>query len=412
MGAKKTHSIFSASSSDRWLNHCAGSIRLSEKAPEEAESEAASEGTEAHACLEFMLKNKKHTTKWFRDEGGRPQLITDRWSKEMITHAVEAAQYIFNRVKEGAELLCETRSDLSYIHTGMYGTLDAAIVEDFGALWVFDYKYGMRIVEPTKNTQLIYYALGIAKQYRFNFSEVVFTIIQPRADHPEGTIRTWRCSVDFLKSYEKIFKEGVERCLAENAPLSAGDWCTFCKARSICPELSTHALKQAQIDFAPEIAKAPVISLPDPNAINPKKLSTILKGLDKIEEWAKGVRAHAFQVLNSGGMIPDFKLVQKRHTRKWAKLEEAEKAARTLFGEKAFDSFLFSPSQLEKVNLGKGNAKREKFIKQYSCSVSSGLSIAASDDPRPEHNMIAKDFANELLENYFPTNKTKPKKEK
>jgi hypothetical protein len=53
--SKRKHSKFAASSAKRWLN-CPGSVRLSEKAPPQFESIYAKEGTDAHECLEFLVR--------------------------------------------------------------------------------------------------------------------------------------------------------------------------------------------------------------------------------------------------------------------------------------------------------------------------------------------------------------------
>ena len=54
----KAHADFGASGSKRWLN-CSASVQLSRGMPN-YESKYAQEGTDAHACLEFILKNRKN----------------------------------------------------------------------------------------------------------------------------------------------------------------------------------------------------------------------------------------------------------------------------------------------------------------------------------------------------------------
>ena len=247
MEEKKLHAKFSASGSERWIN-CPGSIALSAKAPAQVDSVYAKEGTDAHTVLEFVMKNRKVPSN--KVVGA----LKRQWPMAMITHAIETAGNIYKLVPKDAELLCETRVDLEFVDEGMFGTVDAAIVELFGTLWVIDYKYGAgRLVDPKENTQMIYYALGIAHKFHFNFADVVLAIAQPRIVHRDGFFRTWRMEVTELMAYESFFKKKVAAAKSPNAPLKAGRWCFFCPAQSICPAVNASQFEEAQRDFDDEV---------------------------------------------------------------------------------------------------------------------------------------------------------------
>jgi len=170
--AEKLHAKYSASGSERWMN-CHGSITLSAKAPEQPESPYAIEGTHAHECLEFLLKNRKKLS-------AAERMARKQYPKEMVKHGMDATAWILARLEEAgpdAEFLCESRVDSSYFTTdGQFGTLDAAVVEEFGTLTVIDYKYGAgHVVDPSGvdglgNSQLVNYtrcssAIGSAKNH-------------------------------------------------------------------------------------------------------------------------------------------------------------------------------------------------------------------------------------------------------
>ncbi len=238
---KKLHSKFSASGSDRWLN-CPGSVALSEKAPPQKESVYALEGTDAHTCLEFIMKNKRPYT--------AASMLTKQYPTSMVDHALKCYEQIKSLVPQGAELLCETKVELDFVEPGMFGTVDAAIVELFGVLWVIDYKYGAgRMVSPEGNTQAIYYALGIAHKYNFNFAKIRLAIAQPRVIHKDGFFRTWDMEVPELMKWTGIFKKGVEACKEPNPPFNPGRWCYFCPAQDICPAIEAKDFEKAQADF-------------------------------------------------------------------------------------------------------------------------------------------------------------------
>lgn len=237
----KAHAKFSASGSERWLN-CPGSIALSEKAPPQKESSYAKEGTDAHTCLEIIMKNSKPYT--------AAEMLKKKHPDDMVRHALKTFDQIKGIVPKGAELLCETKVSLEFVEPGMFGTVDSAIVELFGTLWVIDFKYGAgKLVSPEKNTQMIYYGLGIAFKYNFNFAKIRLAIVQPRIAHKDGFFRSWDMEVEDLMKWTTKFKEGVDACKDPFAPLKPGRWCFFCPAQSICPAIENDKFSEAQKDF-------------------------------------------------------------------------------------------------------------------------------------------------------------------
>ena len=97
----------------------------------------------------------------------------DEYDPQMVEICAATALYILKRY-EGmltGVFHCETKVSLEFIEPGMFGTVDAAVAEIFGRLVVIDFKYGAGVaVEPKDNTQMIYYALGIAHEYDYNFT--------------------------------------------------------------------------------------------------------------------------------------------------------------------------------------------------------------------------------------------------
>ncbi len=387
----KEHSKYSASGSSRWLN-CPGSIRLSESAPPEAESDAAKEGTEAHKCLEFLLKNRVNLK-------AAVKVAAKTWDEDMIEHAKSAADWAIDQMNAspGAELLCETEINSSpFTCEGQFGTLDIGIARPFGRLTIADFKYGAGIVvdpagyDGKGNSQLCYYALGLSYLYDHNFSEVELVVIQPRAYHESGeTVRSFVMSMQELLEWGETFKVGVKVCESVSEHwvepanlnlLSAGEWCRFCPAAVICPELSEKAFKEAQIDFSKEMA---LEAVPEPRMIQIPSLGRILDACDRLDDWITKVRAHAIHVLESGEKIDGYKLVQKKSQRRWSDIEGAEKDAGIQFGKMAFtEPKLLSPAQLEKA--AKGHKGLDQWIKDRITNTSSGTTIAKSTDKRPE----------------------------
>lgn len=383
MSSEKKHSVFGASTAKRWMN-CPGSIALIEKAPPQTESEHAQAGTKAHELMEAWVKQSKVGP-----------ALSARWDKEYGSDTVSAVSVLVNYVREntpkGAELVVEERVEPGF-HPRAFGTVDVGIVELFGTLHVIDYKHGQGVVvdvveDGKPNEQAVYYALGLAREYDFNFSEVKITIVQPRAWHEKGPIRSHTMSVEELCEWSDRFALAAKKCEEKNAPLRAGSWCRFCPAEIICPEKAKASFADLKSDFsmlAPE-EKA----LPDPRDMRPEALSAALKAAELLDSWISSVRAYAFDYLKRGGELETHKLVPKKAQRKWVDAEKATKEAKRLFGEKAFtEPELLSPAQLEK--LGK---KYAEFVEERVAAVSSGLTLAPIEDKRQASSQLALDFA-------------------
>lgn len=218
----RAHSKFSASGAERWFN-CPGSVELSEGVPDKT-SKWAEEGTQAHEVLERMLRSSIEMK----------ALGSLTAPTEMIYHGGNAADFILH-LGRGKELLVENKIHLSFIHPEMFGTYDGAAIDYFDTLDVVDYKYGAgHAVSPVENLQMIFYAIGLAHKYQWNFKRVRLWIIQPRVKGYDGPL-VWELSIKQLKSYVPLFEEAVRR-VEENPKLYVeGSWCHWCKAKGKCP---------------------------------------------------------------------------------------------------------------------------------------------------------------------------------
>lgn len=375
----KLHTPFGASSSHRWLT-CEGSIALCEKAPPSRENEYSKKGTDTHACLEAILKNKDQR---FKTEA---RLLKD-YPQDMIERAAKAADEIITRWKKrpGSILLTEQQVDASpFTRKGEFGTLDAAIVEEFGTLEIIDYKDGFGVVEVERNTQLIYYALALAFKYDFNFTRVKHTVIQPNAAHEDGTERSWEISIDELMPWIENFKIGVKRALKPGAPLKSGDHCKYCPAITICPEVSERAFEACKVEFSPVLDSLEVPAL---RGLDNDTIGSILKHADAIEAWLSEVRALAFTKLDSGQKVPGYKLVPKRASRQWVNYEKTATEAKKVFGAIAFNNDLKTPAQLEKIA-----SDAKPWVEKRCAKVSSGFTLARAGDKREEKADLSLEF--------------------
>lgn len=226
----RKHSKFSASGAERWFN-CPGSVALSEGIPDR-DNKWSIEGTKAHEVLEKLM--------CLALAAGDKEILPIQKDKsiplEMHRHGINTANFILGLQNERprSKILVETRIELTFIHPEMFGTFDGGIIEHFGTLDVLDYKYGKHTVSPIENLQMIFYGIGLAAKYQWNFKRVRLWIIQPRALGYDGP-SFWELNVLELKSYVPQFKNAVGRVLNNPNKYVEGSWCHWCKAKGVCP---------------------------------------------------------------------------------------------------------------------------------------------------------------------------------
>jgi hypothetical protein len=245
----RAHSKYSASGAERWFE-CQGSVALSEGQPDR-ESVWSKEGTLAHEWLEKVLKALDPNmfgaiNVWIRRE-------SQSYPPEMVQHGLFAAQFIRNLQKKikGSEVLVETRIYLDFIHPEAFGTFDGAVIDHFGTLHVFDYKYGAGVaVSARENLQMIFYGLGLAHKHHWNFKRVRLWIIQPRIKGYDGPT-FWDISISELLSWVPIFEDHIRKVEKYPNRFKEGSWCHWCKAKSVCPLKKETKLNYLSEKFKP-----------------------------------------------------------------------------------------------------------------------------------------------------------------
>ena len=308
------HAVLSASGSHRWLN-CTPSARL-ELEFENTGSEAAREGTAAHALCEHKLKRALHM------RSRHPVSDYDSDEMEECTDAyVDFVMEQYETAKQVCEdpvILIEQRLDFScYVPDG-FGTGDCLIISD-DRLHIIDFKYGMGVlVEAEDNPQMKLYALGALAVYDalYDIREVSMTIFQPRREN----VSTWTIPVEDLKAWaENELKPRAKMAYDGEGEYLPGEWCTFCRAAVRCRARAEEKLKLAQTEFRM------------PPLLTDAEIEDILAVLPDLTKWANEITAYALDTaLNHGKEWNGFKVVQGRSVRKYrdeAAVAEAAKEA-------------------------------------------------------------------------------------
>jgi hypothetical protein len=369
---KPAHSEIGASSMERWAN-CPASVRLSRGIPN-VSSAYAQEGTLAHELAADWLQ-----------QGKLPPDDTDPETYDAISVYVNHVQDVWKSLQrhENTKLFIEHKFDLTEIYPGLYGTADAVIYDGANQiLYVMDLKFGKGIpVSPENNPQLMYYGLGALMSMKVPVSNVILQIIQPRySTDIKEAIKT--CEVDPISMVEfaadlKIYADATTK---EDAAISIGDHCQFCRAQPMCPAKLEEKRAAVNKAFAPE-------NLP---ALLPEEVGSLLDKVDSIESWCKSVREYAY-ALSQSTKIPGYKRVPKQARRKWNDPANALKSLEMMFADTTVreclsDPEIKSPAQVEKI-LGKAN---KDFLDSLCSAVSSGEVLVPDSDKRPEANSTTK----------------------
>lgn len=235
---KPTHSPIGASSMSRW-SACPASISLS-KGIESPPGTAAMEGTAAHELVGLALERALSENV--------PTLTILQKTIEAVN---KYAEYVESLIKGVNPYHIEHSFDMSAIYPNLYGTADAVVYDkESKTLHVIDYKHGEGlVVEVENNLQLQYYALGALTTLNYPCSYVTMSIVQPRAYHPAGHIRSWTVPALHFLEFEETLVKAAKRTEEKNPELKAGPHCMFCPAKPFCKERANANTLEAKKEF-------------------------------------------------------------------------------------------------------------------------------------------------------------------
>jgi hypothetical protein len=341
--ADREHATWSASASSRNFA-CPGALALTMHLPEDT-SEAADWGTCAHQIAERCLRDGGDADRFIgtTEKGKKFSFEVDDEMADCAQMYVEYVRSVYER-PYGASLWVEQRFSLAALNPPFDagGTGDAVIyLPDESRLEIVDLKGGRGVVVAAKgNPQLRTYALGaLLANKGLDVERVTVTIVQPRAGHPDGRIRSETFHVIDLMEWASDMMAAMHRsreALDAKATMPEAAWAaaylrpgghcrdTFCKAQGTCPALRQAALDAVGVHFDP-IDDTPRISNA-PDAGSPEERAKRLDVLDMIEDWIKAVRAHEHRMAEMGQPAPGYGLVEKVGREKW-KDEDAARAA-------------------------------------------------------------------------------------
>jgi len=383
------HSPVGPSGSDRWMN-CKGSNNLIKKLGiDYGASEAAEEGTAAHAVLTRCLTTGE--APW--ELAGKIVCV----GKNEYTVDLDMVEGVQIAIDEVARLRAEYPNGVLYVERELSSVLDD---EAFGAgdiifevpgvaIIILDYKHGAGVVvEPTKpQTKMYgYYAYeGRSSQMRGanEPTKIICGIIQPRIPHPKGPIR-YAPTYD-VAEVEEWFATIVLAAMGETrepgALLKVGEWCQFCpvKRANKCPALF-EAIKNVDVNI-------------EPKTLSAEELGDMIALMEVIVSVQERLEQEAFHRANAGESIKNRKLVHKKANRVFKDhivetietegqppqdvIIKLDDALNLSFGLDAYEPpERKTPAKLEKLPMGK------EFVARWAYKPDAGLTLAPMSDPR------------------------------
>jgi hypothetical protein len=270
---------------------------------------------------------------------------------------------------------------------------------------IVDWKFGagvaVKAAYPTDdnggeqvNPQLMFYAICARAAFRAKFrkKKIVLAIIQPRFPEPLDLVEV---TDEELDEFHQAFQHAFVQALSRGARRERGEHCRFAACKATCPLWVGPVVELSVLDprrAAMEASLQPIEATEYGNY-----MSAALDMATLAETWAEEIRKQGHVFLQDGGVIPFWKLVPKRGLRKWAD-EAATPEALDALGASYEDQFtepeLRSVAQVEKALKARGKTLPEDMW----MLVSSGTTIARSDDPRPEstHGQVIENARNAL----------------
>ena len=229
-GLRAGHHPLSPSGAHRWF-YCHAAPWLEEMASQFGEelpaSEAAQEGTNAHAEAEQVLRGKK------------PACVEYPEAQDYVDYVRE---YLIDP-------LIEVELSFSDYVPGGKGTADAMGVQG-NVLHVIDLKYGKGVrVDAHENLQGKIYLLGALQTigFAYDFNKMHFHIMQPRLDH----VSVAEYTRDEIIDFGKTLKRTVETMLTSKELIASPgeETCRWCTAGAVCTARAEWVMSIARCEF-------------------------------------------------------------------------------------------------------------------------------------------------------------------
>jgi len=371
------HAILSASGAFRWLR-CPPSALLEHEFKDKP-SDAASEGSAAHALAEHKLRkalkmrSKKPVSQYDNNE-------MDEYTNNYVGFVLELIEQTKQTCSDPLVLI-EQKLDLSkYVPDG-FGTADCIIVAD-DILHVIDFKYGMGIVvSAISNPQMKLYALGALELFEglYDIKSVSMTIYQPRRENISTDIV---CKSELYCWANDVLKPTASLAIKGEGEFLPGEHCRFCRASVQCRARADEQLKLAANEFAL------------PPLLSDEEINSLLGNLDSMVSWANEIKKHALHSALQGKKWNGFKIVESRSNRRYINEDKAAKAAQEAGYKDIYKQSLITLTEMQTLM---GKKKFDEILGAFIVKPKGKPILVPESDKRLEIDSAKNDFDNPFL---------------
>ena len=287
--------------------------------PEDTESDDSMEGTASHELAAIMVDSASRArTDWPTNAVGQSASNGVIWTQESYDAAEMFADTVYE-VMLATNVFTpqiEKRVEITRIHPLSWGTPDCWLLDIQNmTLYIEDYKYGHRPVEAFMNWQMIEYIAGIldalqAKGLSDTDITVVATIVQPRAPHRLGPVRSWTFNGADIRGHVNQLVDVERESLEDDPPTCTGSECRDCTARHACDTLQ--GASGSVMEF---MGQSIPVNL-DANALG-TELVLLDRAYEILRARKSGLEAQGEAMIQAGDIVPCRALESGYGRRKW-----------------------------------------------------------------------------------------------
>jgi len=372
--------LFPPSSAYRW-SRCTGSIDLCKDVDEPNSTESV-EGTAAHHLLEQMLQGFRQRTDGDGILAGKEMvgttapngfIVTSDMFDNVLVAYEDIVEIVGNDVKNKAMMKPELVVKCSHLHDQAWGTMDAGYYDPkSNTVYVWDLKYGHKVVEPEGNEQLVMYAEGLVEALgvgQLN-PRVIMTILQPRLYDGTSPVKRWVVQYSDLQAHLNTLKHAIDVYVAGRSVCQSGSHCLHCPARTIC---QTHLRVAAGLV---DLSEIPVtVELSDDNLAN--ELTLVEEAIDRLKGRIDALESEAEARIKKGKIVPGWALRESYGHNAWKIDAEKVYMIGDMIRVDFRDTKPKSPLQVKKALKSKGID--ESVISEYVYKPSRGLKLVKDD---------------------------------
>lgn len=354
------------SSAATWLV-CSGSVVMREAFPETSEdgdSDVTEDGTACHWLASEIWEVR------FPEEGSlspNHRVLTEEMFEgvDMYHDTLRCPRWA------GADVYCEKPMRFDFIWPGMTGTPDAWTYHPQLGIRVVDLKFGFRFVEVMDNTQLSLYALAVGRLLQLPPSTPVeLVIVQPRANHRSGPVRTWRTTLGQLELIVQPLRDAAARAMSPHPMCVANPGCLDCAGAHACDTFHNATWGAVELTYAAS-----------PHLLSPQELGRELSLLDeaasKIKARLAALKVQAEDEIRRGKILPGWDMGSTYAREGWRSPED-ERAAMAL-AETFFKTNISKPRRALTPNQARAKGFPASMTAVFAHRASTGMKLMKQD---------------------------------